>query len=384
MATGCLITIVATFMQTFAPWHNIGCFIGGRVLIGVGQGIALTAGSVYINEIAPPMIRGKIMTFWQMNFSVGSFIGYWVAYATGRNREVLGNWDWKIVYLFQSMVPIIICILLPFQPDSPRWVLKRHNNVELARSTLSKIRATQQEVEDELLAIREAIEFEKEAISGTYSALFKDPSVRKRIYLAFAMNIGQQLTGQGTLNNYSSQIYKKIFTSTDTINLINALNGTFGILFTLNAMWTSDRYGRRWLLMVGAVGMAVCMLIIPVVGQLTPDEANGGKAQPVGIAFTFLFFLFAFFYKPSWGATVWMWTTEIFSVNVRAQAVGMCSQMQNVANVIFQQFFPLFLNNEGLKCLYFFMAVNILRKRYSPGIFDFGPGCHYMHIMVAS
>jgi len=55
-----------------------------------------------------------------------------------------------------------------------------------------------------------------------------------------------------------------------------------------------------------------------------------------------------------------MWTSEVFSMNVRAQAVGMCSQSQNVANTIFQQFFPIFLANEGLKCLFFFFATNIL------------------------
>lgn len=59
-------------------------------------------------------------------------------------------------------------------------------------------------------------------------------------------------------------------------------------------------------------------------------------------------------------STVWMWTSEVFSMNVRAQAVGMCSQMQNVANTVFQQFFPIFLANEGLKCLFFFFATNIL------------------------
>jgi sugar transport protein len=54
-----------------------------------------------------------------------------------------------------------------------------------------------------------------------------------------------------------------------------------------------------------------------------------------------------------------MWTSEVFSMNIRAQAVGMCSQMQNVANTVFQQFFPTFLRNEGLRCLYFFMAINV-------------------------
>lgn len=68
----------------------------------------------------------------------------------------------------------------------------------------------------------------------------------------------------------------------------------------------------------------------------------------------------SFFYKPSWGATVWMWTAEIFSANVRSQAIGMASQCQNVANTVFQQFFPTFLKKVGLKCLFFFMGVNIL------------------------
>lgn len=130
-----------------------------------------------------------------------------------------------------------------------------------------------------------------------------------------------------------------------TINLINALNATFGIIFTLNAAWTADRFGRRWLFIVGAIGMSLCMLAVPVVGLATPDIDGGRKTQPVGIAIVFLLFMFALFYKPSWGATTWIWTAEVFSMNVRAQAVGMCSQMQNVANTIFQQFFPKFLQD---------------------------------------
>ena len=199
-------------------------------------------------------------------------------------------------------------------------------------------------------AIREAIEFEKEAISSTYTALWKDRSVRKRLLLAFVINIGQQLTGQGTLNTYSTAIYKKVFTSASKIALINALNATFGILFTLNAVWTVDRFGRKIVLIVGALGMAVCMLAVALVGLETPNLPGGSKTEPVGISIVFLLFFFILFYKPSWGATVWIWTSEVFSMNVRAQAVGMASQTQNVANSILQQFFPTFLANCGFVC----------------------------------
>lgn len=307
--------------------------------------------------MAPPEIRGLIMAFWQTFYSVGSFIAYWTNYACS-GRKSLGEWDWRMVVIFQILVPIIIIVLLPFQPETPRWYIQKKGDVDSARAALRRIRDTEAEIEEEITVIREALEYEKEAISSGYSALFRDPSIRKRLYLAFVINIGQQLTGQGSLNTYSTAIYKKVWKSKQTINLINALNATCGIIFTLNATWTVDRFGRRWMFIVGALGMAMCMLIVAVVGLSTPGTSV--KSEPVGISIVFLLFLFIFFYKPTWGATTWIWTSEIFSMNVRAQAVGMCSQTQNVAQAIFNQFFPLFLANTGLKCMFFFMAVNIL------------------------
>ncbi|KAF2472124.1 sugar transporter [Lindgomyces ingoldianus] len=357
MTVGAALVIIATFMQTFSPRGNVGCFIGGRVLIGIGQGLALTAGPIYIGELAPSEIRGMIMSFWQMFYSVGSFIAYWVNYACSKHTKTLGEWDWKMVVIFQLLMPVLIIAQVYFIPETPRWYIQHGNRIEDARKSLYKVRDTDQEVEDEILAIREAIEFEKEAISSGYSALWKDKSVRKRMYLALIINAGQQITGQGTLNSYSTIIYKKVFKDASQIALINALNATFGIIFTLNATWTVDRFGRKFLLITGAVGMAICMLIVATVETQTPSP-SGAKTVPVGISIVFLMFLFAFFYKPSWGATVWIFTSEIFSMNVRAQAVGMCSQTQNVANSIVQQFFPTFLDNCGFYAFYMFAGIN--------------------------
>jgi MFS family permease len=288
------------------------------------------------------------MSFWQVFYSVGSFIAYWINYSCSKRTVALGEWSWKMVVIFQILVPVLIIAQLPFIPETPRWYIQHGDRIEDARKSLRRVRHTEEEIEDEILAIREAITFEKEAISGSYLALWKDPSIRKRLYMAFVINVGQQLTGQGTLNTYSSTIYNKVFNSVDTINLINALNATCGILFTMNAIWTVDRFGRKILFIGGAIGMAVCMLGVALVGLETPDTATGGKSRPVGISIVFLLFLFIFFYKPSWGATTWIWTAEVFSMNVRSQAVGMCSQMQNVAQAVFNQFFPTFLDNCGL------------------------------------
>ncbi|KAJ5588582.1 hypothetical protein N7537_011260 [Penicillium hordei] len=360
MGIGCVLVIVATFMQTFSPRHDLACFLAGRCIIGIGQGIALTAGPIYIGELAPPEIRGKIMTFWQMFYSVGSFICFWINFACTKNVPKLGEWDWKLVVIFQLLVPALILVLLPTVPGSPRWYIQRGNNIEKAREALQRVRDTEEEVEQELLEIREAIEYEREAISSNYSALWKDKSLRKRMGLALVLNAGQQITGQGSLNSYSTKIYQKVFTSDSQIALINALNATFGIFFTLNAVWIIDRFGRKFLLIVGGIGMGLCMIIVSAVETETPQLANGAKSEPVGISIVFLLFLFIFFYKPSWGATVWIWTSEIFSMNVRAQAVGMASQTQNIANAIVQQFFPIFLDNEGFYAFYMFAGINFL------------------------
>jgi MFS family permease len=248
-------------------------------------------------------------------------------------------------------MPTLICAQLPFAPESPRWLIAKRSDVEGARNVLKSIRIDEEQLEKELREIQEAIAYEKEVAPTTRAsllALLKDKIIRKRLIIVFLINIGQQLSGQGTLNNYSSIIYRKVFVNTDTVNLINALNATFAIIFTLNATWTVDRYGRRFLFIVGAIGMAICTMLIPTIGLTTPDTATGGKSFSVGVAITFLAFLYAFFYKPSWGATVWIYTAEVFPMHVRAQAVAMSVQMQGVANLIFNQFFPIFFQKEGL------------------------------------
>ncbi|KAK4103160.1 general substrate transporter [Parathielavia hyrcaniae] len=363
MAIGCMVTVFATFLQAFPPASgSLACFMVGRVFIGVGTALATTAGPIYIGEVTASEIRGKVMSFWQMFFSVGSFLAYWINFACARNRANLGHWDWKMVVIFQLMMPLIICAQLPFLPESPRWLIAKKNDYEGAKAALMRLRSTEEEVDAEILSIREAVAYENEAAPRkreAYVALIKDKAIRKRIILAFIINVGQQLTGQGTLNSYSSTIYQSVFNNIDTVNLINALNGTLGIVFTLNATWTVDRFGRKWLFMVGATGMAVCTMLIAVVGLTTPD-INGAKTYGVGVGIATLAFAFAFFFKPSWGAVVWIYTAEIFPMHVRAQGTGMSIQMQNVANTIFQQFFPIFFRNEGLKVFFFFMTTNVL------------------------
>lgn len=132
----------------------------------------------------------------------------------------------------------------------------KNNKIDKALQSLTATRGDVEEAQEELQSIIQAVEFERnssETGSG-YSALWKDKSVRKRLLLAIGMNAGQQLTGQGSLTTYSTKIYKKVFTSSSTIALINALNATMAILFCLNVTWVVERWGRKILFIIGGLG----------------------------------------------------------------------------------------------------------------------------------
>ena len=90
-------------------------------MVGIGQGLALPAGPVYIGELATAEDRGKIMSFWQMFYSVGSFLAYWINYACTKYTDRLGDWDWRTVIIFQLMAPVLIIVGIYFAPETPRW-----------------------------------------------------------------------------------------------------------------------------------------------------------------------------------------------------------------------------------------------------------------------
>jgi MFS family permease len=174
------------------------------------------------------------------------------------------------------------------------------------------------------------------------------------------INVGQQVSGSSSLNSYTTLIYKQVFSSANTIFLINALSSTFSIFFTLTCTVLVDLAGRRFILMLGAAGMGASLLVVAILGIEFPESADGARPYGVGVAVAAMFFFFNFFYKPSWGATVWIYTSEIFSTDVRAHGVAIGAQSQSLASTILNQFFPIFLQKCGLYTFFFFVGINAL------------------------
>ncbi|KAH8552097.1 sugar transporter [Umbelopsis sp. PMI_123] len=351
---GCVIIIIAAIIELVAP--NIGGFIGGRVIIGMGGGISMAAGPTFMSEITPHDIRGRMLSFWQIAYSVGALVCTYIALGTSY-YEYLGMWQWGTPILLQCMAPALCCCLIFFCPESPRWLVQKGRD-EDARKALLRIREPE-EVESELQGIKDAIKWEQENTTQSFRDLFVTASMRRRLIVGLVINFGQQVTGQAMMTQYSSRVYTKIFTSQSTITLINALNYTFGILFTLPATFLSDRLGRRALFIVGGTGQAVTLIIAATV-MLTVPQPNGYPSQAVGAGVVLVMFLFTASYKPTWGATTWIYTSEMFPMNVRAVAVAVCSNTQNVAGAILAQAFPPMFATMGFKSFYVWVACNVV------------------------
>jgi MFS family permease len=180
----------------------------------------------------------------------------------------------------------------------------------------------------------------------------------RRTIIVIFINTGQQISGSSSLNSYTTLIYKQVFPSDNTIFLINALSSTFSIIFTLSCTFLVDRAGRRFVLMVGAAGMCTVLLVVAILGLKFPERPDGSRPYGMGVAVAAMFFLFNFFYKPSWGATVWIYTSEVFSTDVRAHGVAIGAQSQSLASTILNQFFPQFLKDCGFYTFFFFVGVN--------------------------
>lgn len=134
-----------------------------------------------------------------------------------------------------------------------------HDREADARRSLEKVRRPE-EIDQELFEIREAIIYENTYTKGSYKQLFVNKSYRNRLILAVIINAGQQFTGVGTLTSYSGIIYKQVFSSTNTVILINALNSVTSIMFCFITFFVADRWGRKPLLMYGALGQGCMML----------------------------------------------------------------------------------------------------------------------------
>jgi sugar porter (SP) family MFS transporter len=294
---------------------SIQILILGRVIVGMGIGLASSVVPLYISEISPANARGWQVSLFQLAITVGILAAYLADYVFTPSAA----WRWM---LGLAVIPgALLGVGMLFLPETPRF-LARHGHFDLARSVLVKIRGTQN-VETEFQAIKTASQ--ASALRGHVSDLLL-PALRPALMIGIGLAVFQQVTGINTIIYYAPYIIRTAgINSIQGSILATAGIGTVNVVMTLISMWLIDRVGRRPLLLTGIAGMIVSLGALGYIFHL----AKGGEYA--GAAVVILMFYVASF-AISLGPIFWLLIAEIYPLKIRGLAAGIAAGTNWLAN----------------------------------------------------
>ncbi|XP_062013614.1 inositol transporter 4-like [Rosa rugosa] len=242
-----------------APW----VIIIGRIIVGLGVGMASMTAPLYISEASPHRIRGALVSTNGLLITGGQFLSYLINLAF---TKAPGTWRWMLgVAGLPAVVQFVLMLSLP---ESPRW-LYRDNKVDEARAILAKIYPPE-EVDDEMKALHESVEFEKSeegAIGKTMieklKSCFGNTVVRRGLYAGITVQVAQQFVGINTVMYYSPTIVQFAgFASNQTAMALSLITSGLNVVGTLISMCFVDRYGRRRLMIISMLGIISCLIVL--------------------------------------------------------------------------------------------------------------------------
>ncbi|MGA2624775.1 MAG: sugar porter family MFS transporter [Bacteroidota bacterium] len=308
-------------------------FVLFRVLGGVGIGIASMASPMYIAEITPARIRGRMVSVNQFAIVSGMliiyFVNYFIALRGDEAWDVATGWRWMFA---SGVVPSAIFLLsLLFVPESPRWLVERRQ-VEKARRILTRVGGGAF-AERELTAIEESLAQEQASLSQLF-----EPGLRRTLVIGVTLAILQQVTGINVFLYYAPEIFKKLGSDVDAALMQTIVVGAVNLSFTVIAIWTVDRLGRRPLMIIGSLGMCFSLLAMGLVAQL---QAISFWALVFILTYTACFAL-------SVGPVTWVLLSEIFPTKIRGRALSVATFCLWSANFVVSQSFPMMDENQWL------------------------------------
>lgn len=252
-----ILIIVAALFTISASWSALATgyteFIIARIIGGIGIGGAILIAPIYIAEIAPPKLRGSLVSFNQLNIVIGISVAYFSNYFLV-NME---GESWRYMLGVEAIPAAIYFLALFTVPRSPRWLIRKLNEVKLARKILVKI-GGEEYAEVTIAEIQRGISAKEE--KGILADLFK---YRNRTIMIIAIGIAffQQITGINAVFYYAPTIFEQAGGSTDSSFLQAIVVGLTNLVFTLVAIWLIDRLGRKPLLLIGTTFMTIALLM---------------------------------------------------------------------------------------------------------------------------
>ncbi len=257
---------VSAIASAFAP--NFITLVIARMVGGLGVGAALIIAPMYIAEMAPAAVRGRMVSFNQLNIVIGISAAFFTNYLilTLGESDVawaaavgLGEWNWRWMLGIETLPAVLYFFALLLVPESPRWLAMQGRDDE-AREVLEEVSGVEQAALD-LQAVKDSIEAEAEQGGVSLKALFH-PSMKLVLTIGVSVGILQQITGINSVFFYSPMIFEQSGIGTNAAFMQAVLVGLVNLGFTIAAMALIDKLGRRPLLGFGMTGIAVCMLTL--------------------------------------------------------------------------------------------------------------------------
>ena len=233
--------VVAALFTISATWSALATgyteFIIARIIGGVGIGGAILIAPIYIAEIAPPKLRGSLVSFNQLNIVIGISVAYFSNYFL----IDLGDDSWRWMLGVEAIPAVIYFITLWTVPKSPRWLIQKLNNVVLARKILKRI-GGEEYAEITIQEIQRGIDKKEE--KGRLADIFKSKYATIMV-IALGIAFFQQITGINAVFYYAPTIFEQAGGSTDSSFLQAIVVGLTNLVFTLVAIWLIDRLGQK-------------------------------------------------------------------------------------------------------------------------------------------
>lgn len=282
--------------------------LAARVLGGLAIGSASLIVPLYIAEIAPARVRGRLVTLNQLAIVTGILVAFVSNYALSRIAH--GSWRW--MFGLGAVPAVALCVSLLWIPESPRWLVQRGKR-ERARATLQKI-SPGIEVESALDEIAESLTEEM----GTYRELLSH-ALRKPLVLTIMLAIIQQVTGINTVLYYGAIVFAEHggASASQAIGM-NVMVGIVNLLFTVVALLAIDRLGRRPLLLTATGGMGLCLLVFAGMLHYLPGRSALLLVPVLGYVACFAFGL---------GTGVWVCLAELFPNRIRGRAMSIATMV---------------------------------------------------------
>ena len=306
-------------------------FVFYRILSGIGVGLASMLSPMYIAEIAPAKVRGNLVAWNQFAIIFGMLVIYFVNYGiskAGSGDAWLNTIGWRYMFLSGAIPSIAFLLLLFLVPETPRYLMLKGNEAG-ARAVLAKL-TTAEEGEKEIADIRASLAEHHSGRMFSFGMLL--------IFIGIMLSVFQQFVGINVVLYYAPEIFKNVGFDTNASLLQTIIVGAVNLIFTVVAIVTVDKLGRKPLQIIGAVVMAVAMF------------ALGGAfaLQIKGVVALLCMLLYIAGFAVSWGPVVWVLLSEIFPNQIRGKAMAVAVAAQWIANFLVSWTFPILNDNPYL------------------------------------